>query len=198
MPNTHLRPARQHPPVISKSTGDQNMGKLRTELLCEHPLACVSWVLAILLSFLTMCIVYFADSSSTALGFSVASFTLLAGYCPNKQCCLDRDSCKVLCIFVIVFLIIETTGFVLPCIIHGATAYFLVKETYDAFSGLEEYKRLDKQDKGVLVAATIFSILSTLIVLVLEFFWCRVSCCDCCPQSEYEDLERNKNRSEAE
>lgn len=121
-------------------------------------------VLASLLSFLTICIVYFADSSSTALGFSVASFTLLAGYCPNKQCFLDRDSCKVPCIFVIVFLIIETTGFVVPCIFHGATAYFLVKETYDAFSGLEEYKRLDKEDKGALVAATIFSILSTLIV----------------------------------
>ena len=69
--------------------------------------------------------------------------------------------------------------------------YFLAKETYDAFSGLEEYKRLDKEDKGALVVATIFSILSTLIVLVLEFFWCRVSCCECCPQSEYEDLERN-------
>ena len=117
-----------------------------------------------------MCIVYFADSSSTALGFSVASFTLLAGYCPNMQCCLDRDSCKVLCIFVIVFLIIETTGFVLPCIFHGITAYFLVKETYDAYIGLEEYKRLDKEDKRALVAATIFSILATLTVLVLEFY----------------------------
>lgn len=176
--------------MISKSTGDQNMGNLRIERLCEHPLACGSWVLASLLSFLTICIVYFADSSSTALGFSVASFTLLTGYCPNKQCYQDGE-CKILCIFVIVFLIIETTGFVLPCFIHGATAYFLVKETYDAFSGLEEYKRLDKEDKGALVVATIFSILSTLIVLVLEFFWCRVSCCECCPQSEYEDLERN-------
>lgn len=47
-------------------------------------------------------------------------------------------------------------------------------------------------DKGALVVATIFSILSTLIVLVLEFFWCRVSCCECCAQSEYEDLERNE------
>ena len=99
----------------------------------------------------------------------MASFTILTGYCPNKQCYQDGE-CKVLCIFVIVFLIIETTGFVLPCIIHGATAYFLVKETYDAFSGLEEYKRLDKEDKGALVVSTIFSILSTLIVLVLEFF----------------------------
>ena len=76
----HLRPARQRPPVISKSTGDQNTGNLRIERLCEHPLACGSWVLASLLSFLTICIVFFADSSSTALGFSVASFTILTGY----------------------------------------------------------------------------------------------------------------------
>ena len=178
MPSTSTDVAGRQRPLVSDievcQKREMGQGESRVVQLLNITFACFMWGLAALLSFLTMCIVYFAKFSSSALGFSVASITFLIGFCPTKDCYMNSNSCKVLCIFVIVFAIIEYTGFVVPLFFHGYTAYLLVTETRDIInSPTEDQKSLDK---GPLIAGTVFSILSTLAVSVMAVLWCCVAC----------------------
>lgn len=174
------------------------MASSRIEQLLEYRPSCATWIVTVLLSVLTMSIAFAAKHfSSTALGLSVASVTLVVGLlfvlCPIGQC-QDWNHHKILWVFIIFYsdlLIIETTGFVVPLTIQAVTAYLLFEETYPLFKSFPD----EKLDKGTIVTAAIFSILATLAVAVMALFWC------CCTRSSGDWFEcrwKSTSRTEAE
>ena len=189
------------------------MGNSRIEQLLGIDTSLCTWIGTIILSFLTMCIVLgsfvsledlihlsmekVTSNAQAAMGFAVTSFTLITGFFP-KLCCMRPGTVKdylCLCVFLIVFVIIEYTGFFLPLIFHGATVYFLVVEIDQTINSPTELQK--DANKGALIAGAVFAVLTTVAVAVMAWFWCRFTR----PSSEldYEEARREaEERAERE
>lgn len=180
----------------------------------DNKTALWAYVITVILSSVTTSIVWgcfypaMENLSSTALGAmgtSMASVTLLTGlfplYCLGR--CFGRaepSAVIIICILIIVYLVIEYTGFIVPLLVHGVTACLLMVEINNTVNSPTEVQeaRGEETNKAAIIAGAVFAVLSTLAVAILAMLWCRITCDNCAHFSKRESDERRDWEREQE
>ena len=174
----------------------------KLEQLIANKAAPCLWLFTAVMCLVTMCLLvacYKIDQlqetvaglkiTSSALGLSVVRFALLGGCSPCLLCTglLDSSYCRdsadpLVLLWFVAFLgviVIENTGFTLPLLCQGATSGVLVYETIAVINSPTRNATLFRGEistssKDTLITGIVISVLATLMVVVLNYLWCRV------------------------